>query len=133
MTSKALVFSIITWLNAQQFIQAAIESVFAQTYQQWELLLVDDGSTLDADNVWLPNKLKQQVAIIEAQPEVAMLYEYTTWWYSWTGNWEDSQRDRLLVGVELNTIFIPLTLLKLMLQRRATAPCTCSILVQHQA
>jgi UDP-N-acetyl-D-mannosaminuronic acid transferase (WecB/TagA/CpsF family) len=73
MTSKPLVFSIITWLNAQQFIQAAIESVFAQTYQQWELLLVDDGSTLDADNVWLPNKLKQQVATIEAQPEAAML------------------------------------------------------------
>lgn len=133
MTSKRLIFGIITLLNAKQFIQAAIESVFAQTYQQWELLLVDDGSTLDADNVWQPNKLKQQVATIAAQPEVPMLYEYTTWWYSWTGNWEDNQRDRLLVGVELNTIFKPLTLLNLMLQRRATAPCTCSILVQHQA
>lgn len=62
MTSKPLVFSIITWLNAQQFIQAAIESVFAQTYQQWELLLVDDGSTLDADNAWQPNK-HQRVSI----------------------------------------------------------------------
>lgn len=77
--------------------------------------------------------IKESVSIIEAQPEAAMLYEYTIWWYSWTGNWEDNQRDRLLVGVELNTIFKPLTLLNLMLQRTATAFCTYSILVQHQA
>lgn len=63
MTSKRLIFGIITLLNAKQFIQAAIESVFAQIYQQWELLLADDGSTLDADNVWLPKKFKQSVAI----------------------------------------------------------------------
>ena len=61
MTSKRLIFGIITLLNAKQFIQAAIESVFAQTYQQWELL-VDDGSTLDADNAWQPNK-HQRVSI----------------------------------------------------------------------
>ncbi|HEY9778692.1 MAG TPA: glycosyltransferase family A protein [Leptolyngbyaceae cyanobacterium] len=131
MTSKRLIFGIITLLNAKQFIQAAIESVFAQIYQQWELLLADDGSTLDADNVWLPKKFKQSVAIIEAQPETAMLYEYNMS-YGWTGNSKESQRDRLLVGIELHTIFKPLILL-IMLQRRATAPCTCSILVQHQA
>ena len=62
MTSKALIFGIITLLNAKQFIQAAIESVFAQIYQQWELLLADDGSTLDADNAWQPNK-HQRVSI----------------------------------------------------------------------
>lgn len=38
--------SVITiFFNAKEFIEEAIESVFAQTYDRWELLLVDDGST----------------------------------------------------------------------------------------
>lgn len=36
---------IIIFLNAQEFIEEAIDSVFAQTEQDWELLLVDDGSS----------------------------------------------------------------------------------------
>ncbi len=35
---------IIIFFNASDFLQAAIESVLAQTYEPWELLLVDDGS-----------------------------------------------------------------------------------------
>lgn len=33
------------FLNAERFIDEAIASVLAQSYQRWELLLVDDGST----------------------------------------------------------------------------------------
>jgi len=33
------------FLNTDKFIAEAIESVIAQTYEHWELLLVDDGST----------------------------------------------------------------------------------------
>jgi glycosyltransferase involved in cell wall biosynthesis len=36
---------IIIFLNAEAFIDEALKSVFAQTYTDWELLLVDDGST----------------------------------------------------------------------------------------
>lgn len=183
MSTKPLVSGIIIFLNVEQFIQEAIESVIAQTYQHWELLLVDDGSTdrstkiaqqyaqqypqkvryldhenhqnrgmsatrnlgisnalgeyiafLDADDVWLPDKLESQLAIMDAQPEVAMLYGSTQWWYSWTGNQEDIQRDFMFEpGVGLNTIFRPPTLLNLMVQRKVTSPCTCSVLMRREA
>ena len=45
MSIKPLVSVITIFLNEEKFIQEAIDSVFAQTYDHWELLLVDDGST----------------------------------------------------------------------------------------
>ena len=35
---------VITFLNSERFLREAIESVIAQDYRDWELLLVDDGS-----------------------------------------------------------------------------------------
>src|SRR5215207_10509527 len=141
MSSKPLVSCIIIFLNAERFMREAIESVFAQTYDNWELLLVDDGSTdgsthmalryaerhsgkvrylehlghqnrgmsasrnlglshakgeyigfLDADDVWLPHKLQQQVQILNSHPEAGMVYGTWQYWYSWTGRPEDIQR-----------------------------------------
>lgn len=43
-SSKPRVSVITPFLNAERFIQEAIESVLAQTYDSWELMLVDDGS-----------------------------------------------------------------------------------------
>ena len=45
MSKQPLVSAIIIFLNEEKFIQEAIDSVFAQTYERWELILVDDGST----------------------------------------------------------------------------------------
>jgi glycosyltransferase involved in cell wall biosynthesis len=45
MDRQPLVSVIIIFLNEETFIQESIESVLAQTYDRWELLLVDDGST----------------------------------------------------------------------------------------
>lgn len=45
MGHSPLASAIMIFLDAEEFIQEAIESVFAQTYENWELLLVDDGST----------------------------------------------------------------------------------------
>jgi glycosyltransferase involved in cell wall biosynthesis len=45
MNPNPLVSIIVIFLNEERFIEEAIQSVFAQTYENWELLLVDDGST----------------------------------------------------------------------------------------
>ena len=181
MIDKPLVSVITPFLNAQSFIQEAIMSVIAQTYDNWELLLVDDGSTdasteiarrytqqypekvrylqhvshqnrglsasrnlgvshakgkyvalLDADDIWLPQKLERQVAILESHPEAAMTYGPGRWWYSWTGNQEDSQRDYLqTLGVQVNTLFQPPTLLTLFLRQERMAPLICALLVRR--
>jgi len=45
MTTKPLVSIIVPFFNAAPFFTEAIESVRAQTYDGWELLLVDDSSS----------------------------------------------------------------------------------------
>ena len=45
MTGTPRVSVVTPFLNAEPFIQEAVEGVLAQTYEHWELLLVDDGST----------------------------------------------------------------------------------------
>lgn len=44
MQAEPRVSVIMSFFNAEPYIQEAIESVMAQTYDAWELLLVDDGS-----------------------------------------------------------------------------------------
>jgi glycosyltransferase involved in cell wall biosynthesis len=45
MSEQPLVSVITIFFNAETFIREAVDSVVAQTYPRWELLLVDDGST----------------------------------------------------------------------------------------
>ena len=45
MSPPPLVSVVAIFLNGERFLDEAIQSVIAQTYPHWELLLVDDGST----------------------------------------------------------------------------------------
>lgn len=183
---SARVSAIIIFLNEERFIEEAIDSVLSQGYQNWELLLVDDGSTdgssaiarryaagfpgkiryldhpghqnrgmsasrnlgvrhargayvayLDADDVWLPNKLEHQVAILDAQPEAAMVHGPLLEWHSWTGNPDDRGRDRLYgvdrTGVHpyADTLVQPPHLLRLFLSREEFIPS--GVLVRREA
>lgn len=53
---KQLVSIIMSSYNTGSFIKEAIESVLAQTYNKWELLIVDDCSTDDTDHIVLSIK-----------------------------------------------------------------------------
>jgi glycosyltransferase involved in cell wall biosynthesis/SAM-dependent methyltransferase len=180
MNNSPLVSAVLIFYNAEKFIQEAIESVFAQVYNNWELLLVDDGSTdastqiarrhaeqcpdkvcyfehaghqnrgmsasrnlgirhsrgefigfLDADDVWLPHKLEKQLAILNAHPEAAMVYGQIQWWYSWTGNSDDIQRDFVPpLNVPTDRLIQPPKMLVALLQRPSAS--TTSSLVRRE-
>jgi glycosyltransferase involved in cell wall biosynthesis len=88
---------------------------------------------LDGDDVYLPHKLEQQVTILNSQPNATMVYGRTMDWFSWTGNPEDSQRDVIApLGIETNTLIKPPLLFNLILQRQASSPCTCSVLIRRE-
>ena len=181
-TDKPLVSVVTVFFNGEKFIRDAIESVFAQTYDHWELLLVDDGSDdgssviaqryaekhherviylehsghqnlgqsasrnlgisnakgeyiafIDADDVWLPQKLEMQVAILGGQPEAGMVYGPSLYWYSWTGYPRDVRRDfRGQLGVTSNSLFDPPTLLTKFLKNAGIVPCISSLLVKRK-
>lgn len=172
---------IVPFFNAARFLVDTVESVLGQTYDAWELLLIDDGSSddgttiavsyserhpgrivylahpghanrgvaaarnlgirhargeflalLDADDVWLPDKLQEQVPLLESHPDVGMLYGNSLFWHSWTGHPADVTRDyEPRLGVPLGAVSQPPEILIRFLQRRAAAPCPCSILARR--
>ena len=117
-TQEPLISIITPTFNRELTITQAVESVLAQSYPHWELIIIDDGSRdstreklvsylddrriqyhfqenqgqslarnlalqyaqgelicfLDSDDLWVPDKLERQVALMEAHPEVDVLH-----------------------------------------------------------
>ena len=115
---------IIPAYNASRFLPAALESVEAQTFKDWRILLIDDGSTddtavvaapyrdrlgerlhyisqpnaglpaarntalrhasaeyialLDADDVWLPERLAESVKSLDGNSEAGLSYGFVS-------------------------------------------------------
>lgn len=90
---------------------------------------------LDADDVYLPRKLEIQVPVMDAHPEIAMLYGATEYWYSWSGRPDDAGRDWVWrnYGAEPGTIVEPPRLLLQFLRHGGTVPCMGSVLVRRAA
>ena len=107
---------IIPTYNREKLISRAIESVLAQVYPVYEIIVVDDGSTdatksvlapfngkikyiyqknagiaearnrgikessgeyiafLDSDDYWAPEKLAEQVKVLDANPQVGIVF-----------------------------------------------------------
>ncbi|MGD0222632.1 MAG: glycosyltransferase [Terriglobia bacterium] len=182
MDTKPKVSVVVSFLNAERFLEEAIESVFAQSFKSWELLLVDDGSSdsssaiagrystahpdivkylehpdhrnrglpasrnlgigsavgeyialLDSDDVWLPNKLERQVAILDSHRGVGMVYGVPQYWCSWEVRTTGAQPDYVEPpGVATNRVYPPPVLLKLMLSGQANAPCPSDWLFRRE-
>jgi glycosyltransferase involved in cell wall biosynthesis len=89
---------------------------------------------LDADDVWLPDKLAQQVAALEAQPEAAMVYGPSLFWHSWTGRPEDAALDGISrTAGRAGELTSGVTVLERIIRRRRDAIATCSALLRRSA
>lgn len=168
---------IIIFLNGEAFLPAAIQSVMDQSFQDFELLLCDDGSGadasgiakdwaarypgkvfylehpshanrgmsatrnlglaqargefiafIDADDVWNEDKLAEQLAIMEAHPELGMVCGVVNYWSSWEGG-EDvltptgHVQDRVVLPPEASLNLYPLG--------TAPAPCPSDLLLRR--
>lgn len=183
MEQSPAVTVITIFYDEERFLAEAVESVLAQTFGDWELLLCDDGSSdgspaiarayaeahpgrirvlqhpggenrgmsatrnlglahargeliafLDADDVWLPNKLAMQRTALDAHPEAAMVYGPTLYWHSWTGRPEDTAHDGLSrLAASPNRLAVGSDLLARIVRGRGEPPCTCSILARREA
>ena len=85
---------------------------------------------LDSDDVWLSQKLRQQVAILEAHPEAGMVFGAPLYWHSWTGAPEDAGRDYVPgLPVRPGTLINPPNLLTLSYPLGAgPTPCPSDLL-----
>jgi glycosyltransferase involved in cell wall biosynthesis len=86
---------------------------------------------LDADDIWLPDKLAAQVAIFNEYPQCKMVYGKTQIWYSWIWNPEDQKKDHFFpLGVKPNTVIAPPKIALLILENKVQSPTTCNVLIK---
>ena len=86
---------------------------------------------LDADDVWLPSKLAEQIALLERHRDAAMVHGRIQYWYSWTGRAEDAARDHEPdLGIRPGTTYPPPALLIELLGGPARAPLPSDALLR---
>ena len=163
-----LVSVVLIFLNEERFLEEAVQSVHDQELADWELILVDDGSTdrstliandlaavdqriryvdhpghanrgmsasrnlgaahatapfiafLDADDVWVPGKLAEQVDLLERMPDVAMVCGAPLYWYSWDPASTRADHAVLPGGIADQRLYPPKAALALYPLRRRT-------------
>jgi glycosyltransferase involved in cell wall biosynthesis len=86
---------------------------------------------LDADDVWLPEKLERQIGSLDAEPRAAMVYGATEYWRSWTTT--DAVDRRIGPRPGRSRLFEPPELLVRFLEYREPIPSPTSVLVRRDA
>jgi glycosyltransferase involved in cell wall biosynthesis len=178
-----LVSIIVSFLDPGAFLREAVESVLRQDFHDWELALVDDGSTdesaafardcaashpdriryvehprhenrgvaasrnvglgvtrgqlialLDADDVWPPGRLSHQVPVMGEHPEVDWIFGPGVYWYGWTGNPDDRERDYVQpMASAPGSVATPSDFLPRMIREPDLAPCPGAMLLRRSA
>jgi glycosyltransferase involved in cell wall biosynthesis len=169
--------------NGDRFLAESIESVLAQCFTDWELLVVDDGSTdrspeiagdyarrhpgrvryleheghvnrgattsrnlalraaagrylalLDADDVWFPGKLTEQLAVLTAEPRATMVYGATQYWSSWAAEGGGGSGDYVAYPASPRDCVVPppVLLLKNHPLGPGPAPCPSDLLLRRE-
>jgi glycosyltransferase involved in cell wall biosynthesis len=89
---------------------------------------------LDADDIYLPEKLERQLAALRAHPAAGIAFGPTVHWWSWTGDAADVARDTARrTGAAPETLVPPPLLVRAYLERRADTPATCGVLLRRSA
>lgn len=176
---QPLISIIIPFYNVEDYLEEAVESVRRQSYRNWQLILVDDGSVdqsaviacaltrrdperivcvshplninqgasaarnlglkkadgeymafLDADDLWVPDKLEHQVNLLNRFPDTEMICGASLYWSSWQ---EGGAPDRVIqVGCRQNFLFDPPRLLDVLYPlRRGHAPSMNGLLIRR--
>lgn len=87
---------------------------------------------LHADDVWLPGKLAQQTAMLQAHPDAGVVYGASQYWFGWTGQPADTERDHVPdLGIPPGTVVRPPRLLAWCLSGRARMPCASDVMLRR--
>lgn len=180
MKDAPLISVIVPFLNPGHWLMEAVESVIHQSYTNWELILIDDGSVkedseiakayskkfpnqinyiehtghvnkgltisrnagignakgelvafLDADDCWMPEKLRKQINIFRQFPEVQIVCEASVFWYSWKN--ANEQNYLQLIGAEQG-VYYPHDLMKILYPLgKGQPPCPSGIMITKEA
>jgi glycosyltransferase involved in cell wall biosynthesis len=88
---------------------------------------------LDSDDVWLPEKTEQQLAIFHEHPELGMVYGRTQIWYSWEQGQSPARDFFYPLGVAADAIYRQPELLAQLVENKFQSPTTCNAMVSRAA
>jgi len=87
---------------------------------------------LDADDVWLPGKLSNQVSIFSQNPEISMIAEASNYWYDWDN--PANKNVEIAVGATPDKVYNPPQLMfELYPLGTGAAPCPSALILTKEA
>lgn len=88
---------------------------------------------LDADDVWHPPKLTEQIAVARHFPRAGLIYGRSEYWHSWSGNSQDEAKDHVPALVPGDRLYQPPDLLALTYPLGPFgAPCPSDLLIDRE-